>query len=174
MKTIKQIPTFGKKLNQLELQTNLPKGTFQLGDKHPIYPQLRFETWRAWGSDKPKQNKFSNRNPKGGEYWSTEKAWKARKAKSRIRTLEILHAKREYINNFKLESGCKMCGYNEIAYCLDLDHINPSTKNNYNHAHKLPSKPWKVIQELLLSDIYQVLCAICHRIKTYTNKETQK
>ena len=169
----KQIPKYGNKLNQLELQTGLPKGSFEFGDKHPTYPSLRYENWRAWGPTPKKRKEHINRNPEGGEYWRTAKAWIIR-TKEVQANLARAKINRAHINKYKLDKGCVVCGYNKIAYCLDLDHIDPKTKTKHTKMDYLTFTTIEEINKILESNIFQILCAICHRIKTYSNKETQK
>lgn len=62
-----------------------------------------------------------------------------------------------------LGGKCVKCGYNQNIEALDFDHINPSTKK-LEPSIMLRGRKWEeVISEL---DKCQILCAICHRIKT--------
>ena len=86
--------------------------------------------------------------------------------------------KQKFINEHKMKSGCVHCGYKEHPVALDLDHIDPSTKT-YNST-KGKGKPkmdwaalgWKRLEEEMAK--CQVLCANCHRIKTYFEKDYLK
>ena len=69
--------------------------------------------------------------------------------------------KRVFIDNFKLDNGCRRCGYKSEAYTLDLHHRNPGTKDA--KISELVKASWeKLHAELEKCD---VLCAICHRIE---------
>jgi len=72
---------------------------------------------------------------------------------------------RNYIQYMKLETGCTHCGYNEHPAALDFDHLDPTTKN-YTLA-RMANRGFslkKIDEEIAKC---QVLCANCHRIKTY-------
>lgn len=71
--------------------------------------------------------------------------------------------RREILNKAK-EKGCVECGYNEHFCALDFDHIDPSQKE-----FTIGTSYTSVSLERLYKEIdkCQVLCANCHRIKTY-------
>lgn len=72
------------------------------------------------------------------------------------------------INRYKTWKGCAVCGYNKHPSALDLDHRDRSTKL-FDISSRVASKPWEVIAaEIRQCD---VLCANCHRIKTYEEQE---
>ena len=74
--------------------------------------------------------------------------------------------KKMFLTLFKLANGCAICGVNDDPICLDLDHIDRGTKRH--SIGDLPSKSWKtLINELVKC---QVLCAICHRLKTESER----
>lgn len=76
-------------------------------------------------------------------------------------------AKMDFVSKYKLERGCKICGYKESAYALDLDHIDRSEKTfKLSDAH---SVSWERLHEELAK--CEVLCANCHRIKTQEEKD---
>lgn len=72
-----------------------------------------------------------------------------------------------YIQQYKLDRGCSICGYNEVAHSLDLDHIDRSKKRGKLSDAHLWS--WKAIHEELENCV--VLCANCHRKKTAEEKD---
>ena len=77
-----------------------------------------------------------------------------------------LAKKREFIQNYKLERGCRFCGYNAHPVALELNHIDPSTKK-YNISKQLISISMpKLLEEL---EKCEVLCANCHQIHTHEN-----
>jgi len=62
--------------------------------------------------------------------------------------------KRRY--RLSLESKCSSCGFIPLHICqLDVDHIDGNNKNNETSN-------------------LQTLCANCHRLKTYINKDWKK
>lgn len=72
------------------------------------------------------------------------------------------------INRYKMWKGCVVCGYNKHPSALDLDHRDRSTKS-FDISSSVASKPWEVIAaEIRKCD---VLCANCHRIKTYEEQD---
>ena len=70
---------------------------------------------------------------------------------------------REFLNDYKLERGCELCGFCGHPAALQFDHINPEEKSfMLNRAHDYP---WdKVFDEIKKC---RVLCANCHSIHTY-------
>lgn len=74
--------------------------------------------------------------------------------------------KKMFLTLFKLANGCAICGVNDDPICLDLDHIDRGTKRH--SIGDLPKQSWKtLINELVKC---QVLCAICHRLKTESER----
>ena len=74
---------------------------------------------------------------------------------------------REYMQAYKLEHGCAICGYNEHACALHFDHIDPSEKEFDISRGRDVS--WK----RFLAEIAKcrVLCANCHAVETMKNKD---
>ena len=73
----------------------------------------------------------------------------------------------EFLQQYKMEKGCSVCGYNEIAQALEFDHIDRSKKKfGMNKAYKYK---WPTIMEELEKCV--VLCANCHRKKTMEEKD---
>ena len=73
----------------------------------------------------------------------------------------------EFLQQYKMEKGCSVCGYNEIPQALEFDHIDRSKKKfGMNKAWKYK---WSTIMEELEKCV--VLCANCHRKKTVEDKD---
>ena len=72
----------------------------------------------------------------------------------------------EKVNEFKLNSGCKKCGYKENVFALQLDHIIPISEK-IKKRRGVRSK--KEFFDLINDPNIQVLCANCHAIKTREN-----
>lgn len=109
---------------------------------HPDYQKL----WR----ELHRERLASERKKK---YWTTGKA---------------RHQRRLYwLYKYKIAKGCRICGYNLHASALDFDHINPVTKS-FEIAKRVPNTTLKT----LFNEIKkcQILCANCHRIKTYEER----
>lgn len=80
----------------------------------------------------------------------------------------------EWVDNFKLERGCSdpncpvLDGYREKAIGLDFDH-RPGEVKCFDISQGINSHSWKaVLEEIAKCD---VLCAICHRIRTAERRE---
>jgi hypothetical protein len=79
-----------------------------------------------------------------------------------IQKLTREQKKSRFLSLYKLAHGCCVCGYNEDALSLDLDHVNPLDKK-YSIGD-LRKKSWDILFKEITK--CQVLCAICHRLKT--------
>jgi hypothetical protein len=80
-----------------------------------------------------------------------------------------------YVQAYKLERGCFDCGYRESAYALDLDHRDPTHKNPQLRRQVRDHRPraaWSLSWENLLAELPKcdVVCANCHRIRTYERR----
>ena len=73
--------------------------------------------------------------------------------------------KREFLNKYKLNAGCEICGYKEHPVALHLDHIDPSQKKIKPSQLKKYSKA-SIMKELSKC---RVLCANCHSVETFKN-----
>lgn len=67
---------------------------------------------------------------------------------------------KEWINDFKVQSGCVDCGYNEHPVALDIDHMDGKTRN-ISTLRSIAA----VIAEIERHQCV-VRCANCHRIKS--------
>lgn len=76
---------------------------------------------------------------------------------------------RAWVNEWKEKEGCSKCGFMGKHYQLDLDHVDPNTKYAQNHRAYEPN--W--IKERIETEIAKcvILCANCHREKTFTNSD---
>lgn len=73
--------------------------------------------------------------------------------------------RRAILNEIKMSAGCADCGYAKAPVALDFDHRDPSTKSFNVSAGVDASRPWAII----LTEIEKcdVVCANCHRIRTF-------
>ena len=88
-------------------------------------------------------------------------------------TMNSVRRKVNFINDYKLDIGCQGedCKWDgELKpYQLELDHIDPTTKNpvlkGRNQRRRLACLSWKD----LLNEVQkcQVLCSNCHRERTH-------
>ena len=65
----------------------------------------------------------------------------------------------EFLNKYKLEKGCKDCGYKKYAVALDFDHIDGKKERNV-----CDSKSIKQAMEEIKK--CEVVCSNCHRVRT--------
>ena len=73
------------------------------------------------------------------------------------------YERRRFLDSYKLEKGCEICGYNQHPAALTFDHLNPEEKSFPLGDPKCRS--WqKIIDEVAKC---RVLCANCHNIFTY-------
>lgn len=74
---------------------------------------------------------------------------------------------RLWLNEIKLQRGCKVCGYKKDARALQFDHRDPSEKL-FDVSQMKNCARWKIMDEVEKCD---VLCANCHATKTFENKD---
>lgn len=77
---------------------------------------------------------------------------------------------RSLYNELKENTPCKMCGKTYPNYVMDFDHRDPATKKHPVSA--MMGHSWKAIQEEIAK--CDLLCANCHRVKTYETTNRQK
>lgn len=71
--------------------------------------------------------------------------------------------KREYVGALKLERGCTDCGYAAHPAALDFDHLPGTIKvRDIKQGQQLG---WQALLNEI--DKCEVVCANCHRIRTY-------
>ena len=75
--------------------------------------------------------------------------------------------KKKFIQDYKMERGCEICGYNDIPQALELDHIDRTKKKTKMAA--MHHYGWNTIFDEL--ENCRVLCANCHRKKTMEEKD---
>jgi len=69
---------------------------------------------------------------------------------------------RQIINMIKLNRGCAICGYNDIARALDFHHIDPKTKVKGIAQMLMGTETiTEILQEI---EKCEVLCSNCHRV----------
>ncbi len=74
--------------------------------------------------------------------------------------------KRKIINRYKAIRGCLHCGIRD-SRCLQFDHRNPAEK-----SFNISSSACKTLKALSIEiKKCDVLCANCHAIKTFENKD---
>lgn len=96
------------------------------------------------------------------KYSLSEKSFQNKKEKAKIRKDKI----RNQIDEFKILSGCKDCGYNKHAYVLDFDHLKDKEDGISEMLHR--SLSWDRIKKEI--EKCEVVCSNCHRIRTYNRR----
>ena len=77
--------------------------------------------------------------------------------------------RRRVMDRFKTRKGCAECGYNLHPYGLEFDHIEPSQKKMA--ISDMYCYSWKRVKVELAK--CQVLCGVCHNIKTIKDKRRE-
>ena len=92
------------------------------------------------------------------------------KACSRKRLQDHRKENREFVDAYKLQHGCSICGYNKLPFALHFDHTNPSTKANKGNSRALEMS-WSL--DRIKEEIAKctILCANCHAEKTFHCKD---
>ena len=117
----------------------------------------RSKRWREQNPERAKQIKA---------------AYRARN-RARIAAADRDHAvrsrieRRAWLDALKLERGCADCGYREHPRALDWDHIGSDKVADVGRlAHN------RISMKRLLAEIAkcEVVCANCHRIRTYVRE----
>lgn len=78
---------------------------------------------------------------------------------------------KQWVDALKLEKVCEMCGYKSHPVALDFDHINGREKA-FDVSQYLGIKSDEDIK--LEVSKCRVLCANCHRIKSYEHEDHLK
>lgn len=99
--------------------------------------------WAAQNREKVKEYRRQGYEDRGRKKWRRRLYW---------------------IYKYKTSKGCVSCGYNQDGVALDFDHLKEDEKL-FSVGTRIPSMDLKK----LFTEIRkcQILCANCHRIKTY-------
>lgn len=111
-------------------------------------------------ADKSKRNRYYNEVIK----LDTDRLSRHRRAGNR-RRIEV----REWLSNYKLERGCKDCGYNQFACALQLDHEGVKSIAIADARSSI-----KRLKEEIEKGKCVVRCANCHSVKTWRDKNRHK
>lgn len=102
------------------------------------------------------------------EFWLSKEAFdnfiKSQKRASKKIYKNRFSKNREYVNTYKLSSGCHVCGYNKHHAALDFDHIDRHSKK-FNIASRVLSLSLESLK--LEMSKCKVICANCHREKSF-------
>ena len=141
--------------------------------------------WRARENQKPAQKAKHNErqkryhaermasDPEYREHYREKKRKSAARmranpekwARTLARARMYSHWRRDLIQEIKLERGCVDCGYREHPEALDFDHIG---EGKHFIVSKLKTHSLEAIMEEI--DKCEVVCANCHRIRTYNRR----
>lgn len=86
--------------------------------------------------------------------------YKKNKEKETARVQARQKSLRDYVQDYKLERGCSVCGYRRCGAALDLHHATGEKKLGVSNLIQRCPSPEKLQVEL---DKCVVLCANCHR-----------
>ncbi len=78
----------------------------------------------------------------------------------------------EFLREIKTSHGCQDCGYNEHFSALDFHHINPDDKDFSVTSGEGLSTSIKRLKVEIEKCI--ILCANCHRIRHYKEREENR
>jgi 5-methylcytosine-specific restriction endonuclease McrA len=98
--------------------------------------------------------------------WLSPEAWAKREISCREAAKRSQKRNATIIKDEKLKRGCENCGYKKHHVALDFDHIDPTIKRR--DIAKMHTTNVKALKEEMQK--CQVLCANCHRIKTYEQR----
>lgn len=87
-----------------------------------------------------------------------QKYYADRRKKISQRKLITARKKKAYIQQYKIEKGCSICGYNKCARALELHHTNDDKE--FTLARATWSRGWDKIKKEIKKCI--VVCANCH------------
>lgn len=76
------------------------------------------------------------------------------------------HKHRKFLQDYKVEHGCKDCGYNEHHAGLEFDHIGDDKV--YNLGNMAPMSMAKILVEVAKCE---VVCGTCHNIRTWNRRQ---
>lgn len=74
------------------------------------------------------------------------------------------------MDRFKVRKGCAICGYNDHPYGLEFDHVDPKLKSMA--ISDMYCYTWTRVKVELAK--CQVLCGVCHNIKTIKDKRREQ
>ncbi len=121
------------------------------------------------GLKKPEKDFYKRSNKKRGFSYSCivcdkkyhREYYKKDRENSIIRSKRTRYKIKTKLDLLKVETGCKICGFNKSSFALDYHHIDPATKldsigNLYHNSSK------KSLDEEIKKCV--LLCANCHRM----------
>lgn len=123
-------------------------------------------SWRfcpKCGETKPAREFYRNQNRKSRRVHNCRKC---ENAASRRRYQSRL----DFIREYKLERGCADCGYKGHPAALEFDHL-PQFEKKYTISQI--TARMAIPHEVVLEEIAkcEVVCANCHRVRTYARGE---
>ena len=148
-------------MKRLNPETNLP---FKMGEYNPE-TGLYFRTYTG----------KLNKNGLFKESWLTEDAlnrFRGAQKKSAERWQKERHKEnKSFVDSYKVDAGCCNCGFNSHPSALDFDHIDRN-KKSFNISEKYGALTLDKIKSEIMK--CRVICANCHRIKSYEMNEHKK
>lgn len=119
------------------------------------------------GKKKPSGAAFRRRRVEKGLPPYTAKEW----AKVQ-QEYQVIKTRTAFLSSLKVQRGCADCGYNAHAAALDFDHL-PGTQK-CGEVGRMAT--WDETVDAALAEIEkcEVVCANCHRIRTYERRKAQQ
>lgn len=134
--------------------------------------QKQREATKRWREKHPEvwkeSQKRSEAKRKGINRYNSEvrKQWYANKKQNKewVEKIREQANKRkrkivEFLNKYKLEKGCKDCGYKKYPVALDFDHTDGTKEFNVCNAKSIR----QAMEEIKKCE---VVCSNCHRVRT--------
>lgn len=79
-------------------------------------------------------------------------------------TKRFQQSRRDFLNSYKLNAGCKICGYAEHPAALQFNHVHGVKKFN------ISADPKRKLDDIMAEIAKcEVLCANCHSVHTFEN-----
>lgn len=126
--------------------------------------------WRKNNPQRYKQSQVRQNKKRKGVYRYNSKTraiWYEQKKKDPMWKERLLEQERkrhkevqQFIQDYKLQHGCKDCGYKEHHVALEFDHIRGEKELNVCNAKSIDQAK-KEIKKC------EVVCSNCHSIRTY-------
>ena len=131
--------------------------------------------WRKNNPDKAKKSEIKQNEKrkeerrKGIKRYNSEvrKKWYSNKKndnewmdKKRLQEKNRNDKVKEFVRRYKILVGCKDCGYKTNPVALDFDHITDNKLINVSNAKSIKQAKEEIRK-------CEVVCANCHRIRTY-------
>ncbi len=93
------------------------------------------------------------------------------RAKARVYRLARLATRDEFLANYKMSRGCTDCGYRGHPRALDFDHVSGEKSFTIGGVNREGKSMKEILAEM---GKCEVVCANCHRIRTFNRSQSAK